>query len=291
MLGLTVLSLVVGLVSATHPASHIQSLTDQWQDKANGPGICIALHCGLQVGSCVIDPQCFDALQCLTDCEGQEDEMQCQFECEMTLGNGNEHFENLLRCMAANGCFPEGPPDGLCLATEADTVQEITSIEDVAGSWWVVRGVNCGQDGWPGAYDWYPCQRARYVIIDDDWVNNTTYCGGHDSVCTTDTIVTIPQATMPSPGLIRLEYMDEPLLPQIERWHIVSKPSDDFMMVMWCGSNPALNYNGGFVVARERTEVAMTPEIEAEFRRVAENLGVDYDAMCLTDNTNCDGEP
>ena len=28
----------------------------------------------------------------------------------------------------------------------------------VAGDWWVVKGQNCGQDGWPGAYDWYPCQ-------------------------------------------------------------------------------------------------------------------------------------
>ena len=28
-------------------------------------------------------------------------------------------------------CFPEVPPDGLCLATPEDTVQEITSIEQV----------------------------------------------------------------------------------------------------------------------------------------------------------------
>ena len=35
--------------------------------------------------------------KCMLDCEGREDELQCQFECEMTLGNGNEAFENLLR--------------------------------------------------------------------------------------------------------------------------------------------------------------------------------------------------
>ena len=34
------------------------------------------------------------------DCSGKPDESQCQFECEMTIGNGNEKFEALLRvCM------------------------------------------------------------------------------------------------------------------------------------------------------------------------------------------------
>jgi hypothetical protein len=28
-----------------------------------------------------------------------------------------------VQCMAENDCFPEVPPDGLCLPTEADTVQ------------------------------------------------------------------------------------------------------------------------------------------------------------------------
>ena len=33
----------------------------------------------------------------MQDCEdGRPDVAQCQFECEMTIGKGNEHFENLL---------------------------------------------------------------------------------------------------------------------------------------------------------------------------------------------------
>ncbi|XP_023348717.1 violaxanthin de-epoxidase, chloroplastic [Eurytemora carolleeae] len=290
MLRQIVFVLVLGTTSATHPA-FVKTLSDQWENKAD-PGICIALHCALQSGACVLDPQCFETLQCMIGCSGKPDESQCQFECEMTLGNGNEVFEDLLRCMAANGCFPEVPPDGICLASESDTVQEITDIEMVAGSWWVVRGVNCAQDDvWLGGYDWYPCQHERYLRLGDGWINNTTYTGGSDSIPTTDVLVTIPHATMPSPGLIRLEYDDEPLLPQIERWHIVSKPSDDYMMVFWCGTNPALDYNGGFVLSRTRTQNEMPSEIEEEFRRVAASLGVDYDAMCVTDNTLCEENP
>ena len=38
------------------------------------------------------------------------------------------------------------------------------------------------------------------------------------------------------PGLIRLEYDDEPLLPQVERWHLVAvTPLQDpaWLLVMW----------------------------------------------------------
>ena len=39
-------------------------------------------------------------------------------------------------------------------------------------------------------YTRYPCQRARYVLLEDGWVNNTTYCGGKDSVCITGIYLT-----------------------------------------------------------------------------------------------------
>lgn len=257
------------------------------------PTGCIVLHCPLEMGACLLNPGCFATLTCMTDCEDKPDLAQCQFECEMTLGINNEAFKDLLACMVKHGCMAKLPDDGTCLAGPDNTVQSITELDQVAGGWWVVRGVNCGQDDlWTGAYDWYPCQHGRYIQLEDEtWVNNTTYCGGSDSVCTTGQIVTAPHATMPSPGLIRLEYDDAPLLPQIERWHIVAYPDSQFMMVMWCGENPVLNYNGGFVLSRSRTEAGMSPQTEAELRAVAIDLGVDYDSMCVTDNSACPEEP
>ena len=175
-------------------------------------------------------------------------------------------------------------------------MKDIKKLEDVAGDWWVVKGVNCAQDDlWLGGYDWYPCQHQRYLKLDDGgWINNTTYCGGSNSVCDTYQIVTIPHATMPSPGLIRLEYDDEPLLPQIERWHIVSVsswPQPQFIFVMWCGTNPALDYNGAFVLSRTRTLTGISPDTEYLFRQVATDHGVSYDDMCVSDNTDCPENP
>jgi len=284
-------ALLVG-TQAYSPYARSQ-LAKQTVEKEKGIETCIALHCAWESGLCVLDAVCFQTLQCMMGCSGQPDESQCQFECEMTIGNGNEKFEAMLRCMAENDCFPEVPPDGICLPVAEDTVQTIESIDQVAGDWWVVRGVNCGQDDvWRGGYDWYPCQHERYLTIDDgSWINNTTYSGGTNSEPTTDVIVTIPHATMPSNGLIRLEYDDEPLLPQIERWHIVAFPEENYMMVLWCGTNPALDYNGGFVLSRTRNQDDMKPESEAAFREQATKFGIDYDGMCVTDNTACVANP
>ena len=78
---------------------------------------------------------------------------------------------------------------------------------------------------------------------------------------------------------------------QVEKWYIVSWPQEDFMFVMWCGTNPALDYNGAFVLSRGRTEEGMQAETLEEFQAVAVRHGVDWDSMCISDNTNCPESP
>ncbi len=76
---------------------------------------------------------------------------------------------------------------------------------------------------------------------------------------------------------------------QIEDWKFISYPHPDWAFVAWCGSNPALNYNGAFVITRERSLAPLEelPEVEQELRAAVESLGLDWDAMCETDNTDC----
>ena len=76
---------------------------------------------------------------------------------------------------------------------------------------------------------------------------------------------------------------------QIEDWKFVAYPHPDWAFVSMCGSNPALNFNGAFVLARERNldGLAFLPEVELVLRATAESLGIDYDAMCESDNTDC----
>ena len=37
---------------------------------------------------------------------------------------------------------------------------------------------------WGGAHDWVPCSHARFIQVEEEeWINNTTFCVGSDSVC------------------------------------------------------------------------------------------------------------
>ena len=63
------------------------------------------------------------------------------------------------------------------------------------------------------------------------------------------------------------------------------------MFVMWCGTNPALDYNGAFVLSRTKTQAGMTKQTETLFRAVASRHGLDYDEMCVSDNTACPDNP
>ncbi len=77
--------------------------------------------------------------------------------------------------------------------------------------------------------------------------------------------------------------------PQVENWRWVSYPHPDWAFVVWCGSNPATDFAGAFVYTRNRSLDALDdlPEVEAELRAAAESFGIDFDEMCVSDNTDC----
>ena len=258
--------------------------------QVNGQQWCIATHCFLQLGQCVLDSQCYKVLTCLQECADAPDQAGCAFGCGML--DGNEHFRNLLKCMVENDCMVKYDDDGLCLATNDQALQSITDIEQVKGDWWVLKGRNCGQDDvWPGGYDWYPCQHARFAKVDEGyWINNTTYCNGKDSTCTSDTIVTIPRLELIAPGVVRHDYPEgeAPIVPQVEDWKFVAIPDPDWALVIWCGSNPVLKYNGAFVISRHRSLNELTEDIELQLMEATEKFGIDYGAMCVSDNTKCE---
>ena len=124
----------------------------------------------------------------MTDCEDRPDLAQCQFECEMTLGIDNEKFMALLQVIPLQSSFICRCSAWLSTAvfltflmtalawpgrrtpcrrslpwSRCGQEDHLICLSQVAGSWWVVRGVNCGQDTfWTGGYDWYPCQHERW---------------------------------------------------------------------------------------------------------------------------------
>ena len=98
-------------------------------------------------------------------------------------------------------------------------------------------------------------------------------------------------------------------LKKVEDWKFVAFPDPDWALVIWCGHNPVLQYNGkfftfwkklgkkyniffffagAFVVSRNQNLNNLSVEIDQELRIAAEKFGIDYDAMCISDNTSCE---
>jgi len=251
--------------------------------------ICVAVNCGLQSTACALDVNCAKVLACMTGCFGQDDEAACQFICQWELGQANEKYLNLLKCMAEHGCLSM-QPDGICLGDSSDTTNEITTMDSIQGDWWILKGQNCGQDEiWNGGYDAYPCQKATYVqLTDGSWIRNTTFCFGHGDTCTSEQIIVSPPAVIESPGVIYTTYYDLPLYMNMEeRYYIVERIENDWMFYFWCSENLAAADAGVVVLGRSRALNDMPEAVENRFRELAAQYGLDYDAMCVKDNTNC----
>jgi len=255
---------------------------------------CIMKNCLPQVAACVghsiTGESCLETLKCNLKCSKDPDGWEynrapgCAYLCEMTSGYKSPAYTKMIECIGErHKCLPIYPNDGECLAQDSDALQNITSLDQLEGDWWVVKGINCGQvlDGspfhpsgqtlpklnptkgkaYPGGYDWYPCQHERFVKSNghdfpnptSPWVNNITYCGGANGgmkECTTPIIDTVANVTLSSPGVVQHLYTDAPLMPQFEHWKVMSWPHPDYVFVIWCGKTPLVTYNGGITLAR-----------------------------------------
>jgi len=256
--------------------------------------ICLGSNCKLAAVGCFTNPKCIQTIGCINTClldnlHQEEKVAQCAYLCEMTYGYENKQFMDIIKCMLDNTCLREYPQDGPCIGGNSDAIQSVKKMEDIEGDWWVLRGVNCGESPYPGGYDWYPCQHERFIRSPNGghWINNVTYCGGQLNECTTDIIVTIANVSMTSPGVVHHKYTDAPLEPQEEDWRLVSMPHPDYALMLWCGRLPVLDYAGGIVISRHRSDEEMPKSVQTEFRRVLKTHGLDWDKMCPSNNNHC----
>jgi len=256
--------------------------------------LCVMAHCLPSITQCYLDSECKAVLDCLSKCDPEDG--TCPYVCGMGGEAGkNEHFLALLYCLVDNDCMPKYPASGVCLAEDSQAL-DTKDFSLVAGDWWTVYGQSCGQldtmGDWSGSHDWVPCSHARFLprLEQQDWINNTTFCVGSDSVCQGDLLVTVPVVYWTNPGVLRHDYpqSEAPIVPQIEDWKWMWVSEDNnWAVVVWCGYNPVLDYNGGFVLSRTRSDGTIPTELEPVIREELAKYGMDLDSMCLTDSTGC----
>jgi len=255
--------------------------------------VCLGLHCGLQSTACSLDPDCSKVLECMVGCFGKDDATACQFICQYDLGEPNEKYRNMVRCMSDHHCYSM-PPDGICLGDSSNATQEITTFNEIEGDWWILKGQNCAQDDvWIGGVDALPCQKSTYAQLEDgSWIRNTSYCFGHltsdGDTCTTHQVVVSPPATMESPGVVHTTYFDDPLYMDMdERYYIVEKIEEDWMFYFWCSTTSGGSDAGAVVLGRSRSMADMPESVEQKMREITDQYGLDYDSMCTHDNRKC----
>lgn len=258
--------------------------------EVHSQGVCVTIHCGAPLSRCTLDGPCRQTIECNANCNGKDNAEACNLLCELRYGYNSTTYKDLLQCMSNNNCLPKSQPDGACLADDSQTIQNLTQMEQVRGRWWIVRGINCGQKGWPGGFDNFPCQYDEFYQTAGDpaWYDKISYCGGGNSICATPYLVTYANVSLARPGVLNHIYTDPPLKPQLEEWRVLSWPHPDWMLYIYCGSVPTGMYAGGSVVTRsDRTVDAMPAYVEAEFRAVASKFNFAYDQMCISDDSKC----
>jgi len=253
---------------------------------------CVFGQCLKSTFQCVMNTNCRKTIQCITECtdyQPMDKVAACAYVCEMTHGYENAEFLENMNCLIDGQCLPQYPDDGICYGQDSDGIESITSMDQIKGDWWVVRGLNCGYGDFPGGYDWYPCQHERFIKQDSgQWINNVTYCDGKNNECTSPMIVTVANVSLPAPGVVKHEYTDAPLMPQTERWRILSWPDKgDYLFMLWCGQLPILDYNGGIVLSRKRSDKDMPKKTLKEFQNLAKKFGLSWEEMCPSDNHHC----
>ena len=257
-----------------------------------GPGSCLLANCSKLSLECLLDGQCRKAALCSAECQAKENKDACDLLCELTYGYNSSKYRELLQCMSDHGCLPKSPPDGKCLANDTDAIKNFTDMSQAKGKWWIIRGLNCGQPGWPAGFDYFPCQRDEFVFEGGRWIDHIAYCGGSNNTCSTRMVFTVANVSLTSPGVMTHWYTDPPLKPQVEEWRVLSWPHPDWMLYIYCGSTPTGPYAGGSVVTRssggKRPSPGSIPTyVASEFRVVARRFGFDYDSMCISDVSNC----
>jgi len=231
-------------------------------------------QCASETVICLQDTPCREGLLCSMNCgvKYANDPMKlgpCEFGCQLLYTQGDDTFLTLLNCMIETGCLAKMPDNGECRLNNTDGLKNITTMDQIEGDWWVVRGVN-------NQIDTIPCQMNRIQHKpDDSWVANCTL---NDTLVSPPIEVrTTPLVKMDPPGTMTAIY--DVGTHQIEYWTIISYPHPDWIFMLWCGFNDVIDYAGGIIQTRAPNKQYdnIPPWVEQLFREAAAKYGLEYD--------------
>jgi hypothetical protein len=258
---------------------------------------CGMRHCSAALIGCTFDRACRDTLACNRRCselaEDTAGEQACHLLCQVEEGLGSKSYRKVVQCFADNTCLPraEEGRDGVCPVnqdTMASTVA-VESLADLQGTWREVRGRNCGRpdSNWQGGYDALECRSSSWVLHDGEIWYHTSFAGTAGRQGTLPYLIAEPAVA--SDGGLDVHYKNPPLTPQVERWYVLSRPTDDWMAYTYCGHTPAGTYAGVNVITRTDVQSgdAIPNTVVESMREDLGRFGLSWEKFCSVDHTGC----
>jgi len=258
---------------------------DHWPLVANADD-CKKENCSKEMASCLLDPSCVTHFTCPQSCQAHEQSgfgaaAVCAFDCSQA-GVKSATFTDMLRCWGTHHCQESRPqPGGACRAkAREEGSQDITSLEQISGEWWVSVGWNCG----PSTLDFASCM--HWNVQGEQGKNRVVVALPQgDSVAIRGIK---QQITLPYNGVVRATYGGEEPHPggpvQEEEYHIIDH-DPSHLLILWCHGMPEVRMNGAIVLSR--TKELVPKDILARFQRQVGEHGMDPEDLCVFHNQGC----
>lgn len=235
-------------------------------------------HCAAEMKACE-ETGCSVGLAALLKCPHPD--QQCQSKAYVRYGKDDKALQSVLGCFGWYNCtFQTRDVD--TLGRHRGAQKNVTSLQNVSGAWWTVGVTN--------PLDEEQCGTQVFQLEPaGGWINNETLqtSPGYFSHA-------FPQVTMVNGwGTYTTDYRPDGWA-QVENMTILSKPTDYYMLVHYCGENILSGSScGTLLLSRFRSAKGIPAWIDEEFAATYAALGIGrqhgrgYMDMIHVDSSSC----
>ena len=245
---------------------------------------CVLEHCMKQSISCLSDSDCRNAVECTEQCMADWDNdktpdkfnvQDCTNRCAFTFAD--DAYAKFIGCLSDHQCIRFPPIKSTCRAKNVHPIKQL-SIEDMEGSWWVVKGYH-------PVYDCYPCQHLHLSPFNASFWNYTPVYQAHLSNSSLELVtMMIPTTTEGKYISFVIHYMG--FVHYETTWLIDEAEDGSYLLTYYCGHALQWNYEGALVLARNRTlDEGAYANIASSYQKA---VGIDLSQFCNpSTSTSC----
>jgi len=244
---------------------------------------CTLKKCLTDFTFCAANKECRTALGCLAQC-GDDSEPRCAYDC----GYFDEELPlaKFIDCQSENQCS-NTTTIGRCYGKDDDADQSLTSISQIHGVWWSVKGLDCGGSSGPG-WDAQPCTKLDISTnAAGESRSNGSFCFGSGSTCQSEVLAYDKELKLRAPGVLLTKYfVNGSKVPRFERQRVLAL-AGDFALISTCSRAKTFRVHNMNVFSKNRIFGQISDSEKEQLRQATAKHGVDLDAMCNIDNSSC----